>query len=296
MELMTGCRNTSTDDGDRPSTISVTAEVFQEPIDTIPPPSSEEQDILHHPHKDLSVDEVVQQYSDISELRPLSESTLTRPSLMFITSLDSLNGDRHDADAMLQDISDADKRAGDAEEDDGDGQYEFLRHDGEYDAAPTKAHSTNKVRAATRYRDESSPPPAEEDDSESFDEIRDIVGSSFFKAVDAVAPKVEEEKEVDFVPDFASIRKNTLARRKNSLLSQSLPSLASQTGSASADISRQSFNSVTAFSSSVDTSAPEKIPPAKLLFQSLRDEVTTTFDENSASHLVLPSPFALTTV
>jgi len=45
------------------------------------------------------VDEVMQQYrcSDVSELRPLSEASSTRPSFMFITSLDSLNGERYDA-------------------------------------------------------------------------------------------------------------------------------------------------------------------------------------------------------
>jgi len=145
---------------------------------------------------------------------------------------------------------------------------------------------------------------------QSFDEIRGLLGSSFFKSVDAVAPKkkVEEKYEVeeDFVPDFASIRKNTLARRKNSLLSKSLPSLASQMGTASADVSRQSFNSATAFSSSVDTavstSAPQKEqgPPAKLLFQSLRDEVTIAclpvfhqINKYIASHLVSPINYIL---
>ena len=177
-----------------------------------------------------------------------------------------------------------------------------MRQDDASDAALTTSRVnaeadaiSSEVQAATssRYRDESSS-PVEEDDSESFDEIRGLLGSSFFKSVDAVAAKkveVKEEKE-DFVPDFASIRKNTLARRKNSMLSQSLPS---QIGSASADVSRQSFNSATAFSSSVDTtsssSAPdkEKVPPAKLLFQSLRDEVTTVCLPSNKQTYRIPS-------
>ena len=260
--------------GDR---ASATADL-QAMIDYTPSSVSAEQDTLRNtlppPHKDLSVDEVVQQYkcSDVSELRPLSEASSTRPSFMFITSLDSLNGERYD---VVEDIPDIRQDDGDAEEDNS------LRQDDRPDTTRVNAEAD----ATNRYREESSSPTVGEDDSESFDEIRGLLGSSFFKSVDAVAPKkkVEEKYEVeeeDFVPDFASIRKNTLARRKNSLLSQSLPSLASQMGNASADVSRQSFNSATAFSSSVDTavstSAPEKekVPPAKLLFQSLRDEVT----------------------
>lgn len=268
--------------GDR---ASATADL-QATIGYIPSSVSAEQDTLRNtlppPHKDLSVDEVVQQYrcSDVSELRPLSEASSTRPSFMFITSLDSLN-----------DIPDIRQDDGDAEEDNS------LRQDDR----PDTTSKVNEADATNRYREESSPTVGE-DDSESFDEIRGLLGSSFFKSVDAVTPKKKvEEKEVeeDFVPDFASIRKNTLARRKNSLLSQSLPSLASQIGSASADVSRQSFNSATAFSSLVDTvvstSAPEKekVSPAKLLFQSLRDEVTIAclpafhhINKHIASHLV----------
>ena len=243
---------------------SATADL-EETIGCSPSSVSAEQGTLQNtlppPHKDLSVDEVVQQYrcSDVSELRPLSEASSTRPSFMFITSLDSLNGERYDA---VQDgIPDIGKGDGDAEED------KYLRQDDASDAALTTSRVnaeadaiSSEVQAATssRYRDESSS-PVEEDDSESFDEIRGLLGSSFFKSVDAVAAKkveVKEEKE-DFVPDFASIRKNTLARRKNSMLSQSLPS---QIGSASADVSRQSFNSATAFSSSVDTTSSSSAP------------------------------------
>ena len=291
--LTTGIgENENTDDGsiavgDR---ASATADL-QATIDYTPSSVSAEQDNLRNtlppPHKDLSVDEVVQQYrcSDVSELRPLSEASSTRPSFMFITSLDSLNGERYDVVEDIPDIRQDD--GGDVEEDNS------LRQD---DRPDTTTRVNAEADTTNRYREESSSPTVGEDDSESFDEIRGLLGSSFFKSVDAVAPKkkVEEKYEVeeDFVPDFASIRKNTLARRKNSLLSQSLPSLASQMGTASADVSRQSFNSATAFSSSVDTavstSAPEKekVPPAKLLFQSLRDEVTIYQINNS--HLVSP--------